>query len=99
MSEIGKQVRLAALWVMIITLVAADIILYVVGQIIWGTFWTIILMLVAAYEIYAFYFSKHKTTISNIWKQWAMKSPITAYITLALLWIGLTALAVHLAVW
>ena len=99
MNEIGKQIRLAALWVMIIALVAADIILYIVGQFIWATFWTIILLLVAGYEIYAFYFSKHKTTISNIWKQWTIKSPVLAYSTLALIWIGLSALAVHLAVW
>ena len=97
MSEISKKIRLAALWVLIISLSLGDLLLYVKGQIIWGTFWSIILLLVVGYEIYAYFFSKHKTTISNIWKEWTIENPFFAYLTLGLIWLGLNALIVHLA--
>ena len=84
---------------MILSLSAGDILLYLRGQVIWGIFWSLILLLVVIFEVWAYFFSKEKTTISNIWKAWAIKSPLWAYLTLGLLWAGLTALIVHLAVW
>lgn len=99
MSQLNKQIRQIALWVMIFGLGLADLFLFIRGQFIWGIFWAIILSLVVIFEVYSYYFSKHKTTISNIWKKWDEKSPIWARPTLFLLWLGLTALIVHLAIY
>lgn len=98
MSDIGKRVRQIALWVMCISLGVADALLFIRGQIVWGIFWAIILALVGIFEVYNFYILK-KSTISNVWKAWAQASPFWAYTTLFLLWFGLNALIVHLAVW
>ena len=99
MSDLGKRVRQIALIVMIAGLGVANLFLYLRGQIVWGIFWSLILLLVAGFELYSFYVSKAKTTISNVWKKWSQESPFWAYTTLALLCIGLNALIVHLAVW
>jgi len=98
-SELGKKIRKIALWIMIFGLGTADVLLFIKGQFIWGIFWAIILSLVAIFEIYAYFFSKEKTTISNVWKAWAQKSPFWAYTTLFLIWLGLTSLIVHLAIY
>ena len=96
---VGGITRTVALWVMIILAGTADAILYWQGQIVWGVFWSLIILLVICFEIYGFFFSPQKKTISNMWKEWAIKSPGWAYTTLALLWVALTALCIHLAVW
>ena len=96
-NELGKKIRLIALWIMLITLISGNILLWVFQQFVWAIFLTIILLMVAVFEIYGIFFSPQKTTISNMWKQWAEKSPIWAYTTLTLLWVGLNALVVHLA--
>ena len=97
MPETGKQIRLAALWVMLITLIGGNLLLWFQQQFLWAVFLTIILLMVAVFELYSVFVSKQKTTISNVWKQWAQQSPLWAYGTLTLLWIGLNALIVHLA--
>lgn len=95
----GGITRTVALWIMMIGAAVADALLYWQGQIIWGVFWSIIILLVIGFEIYAYFFSKHKRTISNIWKAWAQTSPFWAYLTLFILWVSLSALCLHLAVW
>lgn len=98
-NTIGGITRTVALWVMIVGAVVSDAILYWKGQIVWGIFWSIIILLVAAFEIYGVFISEKKKTISNMWKEWAIKSPFWAYTTLAILCIALNALILHLAVW
>lgn len=95
-NELGKKIRLVALWVMLVTLIAGNLSLYANGQYVWALFLNIILLLVAAFEIYGYFISPQKMTISNMWKQWAKKSPVWSYATLIIIAIGLNALIVHL---
>ena len=81
---------------MIGSVVIADALLFVRGQIIWGVFWAVITTLVIGFELWNFYVLK-KSTISNVWKKWAQESPWWAYTTLFFLWLGLNALILHLA--
>lgn len=99
MKTIGSIVRMIALWIMMLGAFAADIILYMNGQYVWGTFWTFIILLVIGYEVWGKFISKEKKTISNMWKDWTIKDPTMAYLVLGILYVSLSALCLHLAVW
>lgn len=93
----GSKVRQIALWVMIISFIGLVTVLFVRGQIIWGIVWVVIGSTVGIAELYSIFVSKDKKTISNMWKQWTQNSPFWAWTALALMFIGLNALIVHLA--
>lgn len=95
--KIGSVIRTVALWVMIVFACIADVILYINAQYIWATFWTLVILLVIGYELFA-YLTKKKT-ISTMWKDWLISSPLIAYPTTILIWIALNALMIHLIVW
>jgi hypothetical protein len=96
---LGGITRTVALWVMMICAGIATGLLWWQGQTVWAVFWSIIIGLVILFELYGILISKEKKTISNMWKAWAIKAPSWAYFTLALLYVSLTALCLHLAVW
>jgi hypothetical protein len=96
---LGGITRTVALWVMIVCAGIADVLLYLQGQIIWGTFWSVIILLVGGYELYAYFFSAHKKTISNIYRDFIKAHPFWGYGILVLLCVALNALILHLAVW
>lgn len=96
---LGGITRTVALWIMMIGAGVATGLLYWQGQLVWGIFWSCIICLVISFEIYGKFFSKQKKTISNMWKDWAIKSPFWAYLTLGILCVSLNALILHLAVW
>ena len=94
---LGGITRTIALWIMIVGAGIATGLLYWQGQVIWAIFWSCIICLVIGFEIFSY--ATKKKTISTIWKDWAIKSPKWAYTTLAILWVALSALCLHLAVW
>lgn len=98
-KTIGGYTRTIALWVMILSVIAADTLLWINGQKEWAIFWVLITALVVVFELYGVFISKQKRTISNMWKAWAQEKPFWAYLTLGILWLGLSALCLHLAVW
>lgn len=91
--------RTIALYVLILTGLAATALCYSRGQIVWGVFLTIILLLTVAFEVYGRFISKERKTISSMWKAWAIKEPGWAYTALTLLCLAFNALILHLAVW
>lgn len=94
---VGGITRTIALWTMMIGAFVADGLLYWQGQTVWAIFWSCIICLVIGFEIFSY--ATKKKTISTIWKDWAIKDPKWAYITLGILWVALSALCLHLAVW
>ena len=98
-KSVGGIIRGIALWIMMGGAAIADAILYWKGQIVWGTFWSCIILLVIGYELWAKFISKDKKTISNMYRDWIVsekgKFP-WARIVLIILAIALMALIIHL---
>lgn len=99
-KTITGYIRTIALWVMILTAVSADTLLYLNQQWIWASFWSIVILLVIGYELYAII--TEKKTISTIYKEWIQKGKVAAFwarLILILLWVGLNCLILHLWFW
>lgn len=94
---IGGITRTVALWVMIICAAIADTLLYIRGEMWWGSFWSVIIATVILYEIVC-YVTQRKT-ISTQYRDFIKAHPVWGYTILAILCVSLNALIIHLAVW
>jgi len=95
--KISGIIRTGALGIMIAGAAIADAILWWECQWVWASFWLVIILLVSGYEIVCY--AVKRKTISTMWKDWAIKNPVTSKVVLVILFISLTALCVHLGVW
>jgi hypothetical protein len=104
-TPLGGVLRTAGLWILILADVSMLFWLYATGNFIWfGVFLAITLWIILA-EAWGMIIGYHdhdgykKMTISTAYKRYIQHVGWIGYIPLALFWIAMTGLVVHLAFW
>lgn len=105
-TPLGGVLRTGGLWLLILADSLMLFWLYATGNFIWfGVFLAITLWIVAAefWGLFMGYFDhegvRKKMTISTAYKRYIQHVGWIGYIPLALFWIAMSGLVVHLAVW
>jgi hypothetical protein len=110
-KSVPAILRTVGLWVMMGFISIADVILYQQAFaapmpiklfiLVWAIFWSCIILLVVAFEIWGKFFSGYNLTISNMMREWQKwekenkKFPMSR-VSLTMWWIAFTGLIVHL---
>jgi type IV secretory pathway TrbF-like protein len=95
-NNIWRKVRLWGLVGLIAGDVSMLLIMALAGQWIWFTTFSAITLIIVLAEIFSYFFTKEKITISTRYGLWIKESPVWALIALGCFLIAMISLAVHL---
>lgn len=110
-KDVPAVLRTVGLWTMLVGVSVADFFLYANAIaapmpikffiMVWAIFWSCIIALVVGFEIWGYFFSGKKLTISNMyreWQKWEKENNKFQWsrTCLAILWLAFTGLIVHL---
>lgn len=96
-KSIWSIARTVGLVVMIVCAAIATVWLFLLGQIWWGAFWSVIIATVGVFEIAAY--AKDHETISTKYKKFIQAHPVAGRVIIYILALALLGLWVHLLVW
>jgi hypothetical protein len=105
-TKLGGILRTVGLWVLILADAAMLFWLYATGNFVWFGVFTFITLWIVFAEVYGvicglpdYQGGRDKMTISTNYKRYIEKVGWIGYIPLALFWLAMTGLVLHLAVW